>query len=112
MKRPIITLMTDFGLADHYVAAMKGVILGICPQAELVDISHEITPFSIEEGAYTLAQAWQCFPKGTIHLAVVDPGVGTSREPIIVSTMSNFFVVTNNGLITLVVQKSPFYETT
>jgi hypothetical protein len=112
MKRPIITLLTDFGLADHYVAAMKGVILGICPEAQLVDISHEITPFSIEEGAYTLAQAWECFPKGTIHLAVVDPGVGTSREPVVISTMQHFFVVPNNGLITLVLKTSHVYKTT
>jgi hypothetical protein len=112
MKRPIITLMTDFGLADHYVAAMKGVILGICPQAELIDISHEITPFSIAEGAYTLAQAWQCFPKGTVHLAVVDPGVGTAREPIVVSTMQHSFVLPNNGLITLVLKNSGVSRTT
>ncbi|HVW86655.1 MAG TPA: SAM-dependent chlorinase/fluorinase, partial [Bryobacteraceae bacterium] len=64
MKRPIITLLTDFGLSDHYAGAMKGVILGICPDAQLVDISHEITPFAITEGAYTLAQAWSCFPPG------------------------------------------------
>jgi hypothetical protein len=112
MKRPIITLLTDFGLTDHYVAAMKGVILGICPQAHLVDISHEITPFSIPEGAYTLAQAWQCFPKGTIHLAVVDPGVGTSREAIIVETMQHVFVLPNNGLITLVLKTSRVAKTT
>jgi len=104
--------MTDFGLSDHYVAAMKGVILGICPQAELVDISHEITPFSIAEGAYTLAQAWQCFPKGTVHLAVVDPGVGTAREPVVVSMMQHSFVVPNNGLITLVLKNSPVAKTT
>ncbi len=104
--------MTDFGLADHYVAAMKGVILGICPQAELVDISHEITPFSIAEGAYTLAQAWKCFPKGTIHLAVVDPGVGSAREPVVISTMQHFFVVPNNGLITLVLKTSPVSKAT
>lgn len=105
-------MLTDFGLTDHYVAAMKGVILGICPQAELIDISHEITPFSIEEGAYTLAQAWRCFPKGTIHLAVVDPGVGTAREPIIVSVMGHLFVLPNNGLITLVLKSSPLSRTT
>jgi len=74
MKRPLITLLTDFGSADHYAGAMKGVILGICPDAQLVDISHEITPYAVAEAAFTLAQAWTCFPVGTIHVAIVDPG--------------------------------------
>ena len=82
MKRPLITLLTDFGAGDHYVAAMKGVILGICPQAEIIDISHEIPAFQIGFGAYTLAQAASAFPSGTIHVAVVDPGVGTARRAI------------------------------
>ena len=82
MAPRILTLTTDFGLSDHYVGAMKGVILGICPRAHIVDISHEVTPFEIAEGAYLLAQAYACFPKGTVHIAVVDPGVGTdSAEP-------------------------------
>ena len=63
MKRPVITLLTDFGHTDHYAAAMKGVMLGICPNAQLVDISHEIPPYAITEAAFTLAQAWRYFPK-------------------------------------------------
>ncbi len=107
MKRPIVTLLTDFGLVDHYVAAMKGVILGICPQAELVDISHEITPFSIPEGAYTLAQAWECFPKGTTHLAVVDPGVGSDRRPIVAEVAGHRFVAPDNGLLSMILDAHP-----
>jgi len=101
MKRPVITLLTDFGLSDHYVAAMKGIILGICPQAEMVDISHEITPFAITEGAYTLAQAWHCFPKGTVHVAVVDPGVGGTRRAIVAEAGGHRFVAPDNGLLSL-----------
>lgn len=102
MKPPVITLLTDFGLADHYVAAMKGAILGICPQAQLVDISHEVTPFAISEAAYTLAQAWQNFPKGTTHLAVVDPGVGSTRRAIVAEVAGHRFVAPDNGLLTMV----------
>ena len=79
MSPSILTLTTDFGLDDHFVGAMKGVILGICPGAQIVDISHGVRPFEITEGAYTIAQAWRCFPPRTIHVVVVDPGVGTSR---------------------------------
>lgn len=102
MKEPLITLLTDFGLADHYVAAMKGVILGICPRARLIDISHQITPFAIPEGAYTLAQAWRYFPKGTVHLAVVDPGVGSARRAIAAEAAGHRFVAPDNGLLTMV----------
>ncbi len=102
MKEPIITLLTDFGLADHYVAAMKGVILGICPRAHLIDITHQITPFAISEGAYTLAQAWKYFPKGTVHLAVVDPGVGSARRAMAAEMEGHRFVAPDNGLLTMV----------
>jgi S-adenosyl-L-methionine hydrolase (adenosine-forming) len=102
MKEPVITLLTDFGLADHYVAAMKGVILGICPHARLIDITHQITPFSISDGAYTLAQAWKYFPKGTVHLAVVDPGVGSARRAMAAGIDGHFFVAPDNGLLTMV----------
>ena len=81
MRQPIITLTTDFGSSDHYVGAMKGVILGICPRARIVDISHEVAPFEIAEGAYTVAQAYRCFPEETVHVVVVDPGVGTRAAP-------------------------------
>jgi len=101
MKRPVITLLTDFGSLDHYVAAMKGVMLGICPGAHLVDISHEIAPYAIAEAAYTLAQAWQCFPKGTVHLVVIDPGVGSARRPILVEAAGHRFVAPDNGVLTM-----------
>jgi hypothetical protein len=102
MKEPVITLLTDFGLADHYVAAMKGVILGICPHARLIDITHQIAPFSISEGAYTLAQAWRYFPRGTVHLAVVDPGVGSARLAMVAEMEGHRFVAPDNGLLTMV----------
>lgn len=101
MKRPILTLLTDFGAADHYVGAMKGVILGICPDAQLVDISHEIAPYAIAEAAYTLAQAWNCFPKGAVHLVVVDPGVGSARRPILVEALGHRFIAPDNGVLTM-----------
>jgi S-adenosylmethionine hydrolase len=107
MKRPIVTLLTDFGTSDHYVAAMKGVILGICPQADLVDITHEIAPYSIAEGAYTLAQAWRCFPKGTTHLAVVDPGVGSKRRAIVAEAGGHRFVAPDNGLLSFILREYP-----
>jgi S-adenosylmethionine hydrolase len=106
-KRAIITLLTDFGLADHYVAAMKGVILGICPEARLVDISHEIRAFGIEDAAFTLGEAYPCFPKGTIHLVVVDPGVGSARRPLLVEADGHRFVGPDNGVLTLPTERDP-----
>jgi S-adenosylmethionine hydrolase len=102
MRKPIITLTTDFGLQDHYVGAMKGVILGICPQAQIVDISHEVKPFQIGEGAFLLAQAAACFPPKTVHVAVVDPGVGTARRPILVEAGGQYFVAPDNGVLAMI----------
>jgi S-adenosylmethionine hydrolase len=102
---PIITLLSDFGLKDPYVAEMKAVILKICPQANIVDISHEIKKFSIRMGAFTLAAASPYFPKGTIHVAVVDPGVGTKRRALLVETKDAFFIGPDNGLLMLAAQK-------
>ena len=107
MSRPILTLTTDFGLDDHYVGAMKGVILGICPEANIVDLSHGVRPFEITEGAYLIAQAWRCFPAGTVHVVVVDPGVGTSRRPILVEAGSQCFIGPDNGVLALVYQAVP-----
>src|SRR5579863_1874272 len=101
MKRPVITLLTDFGSADHYAGAMKGVMLGICPDAQLVDISHEIAPYAITEAALTLSLAWTCFPEGTVHLVVVDPGVGSARRPIAVAAAGHYFVAPDNGVLTI-----------
>lgn len=102
MSAPVITLLTDFGLSDHYVAAMKGVMLGICPAAQLVDISHEIAAYAITEAAYTLSQTWACFPEGTVHLIVVDPGVGSARRPVVVEAAGHRFVAPDNGVLTMV----------
>jgi len=102
MTTPIVTLTTDFGLSDHFVGVMKGVILGICPRAQVVDISHGVKPFEISEGAYLVAQAYRYFPKKTVHVAVVDPGVGTSRRPILVEAAGQYFVAPDNGVLSLV----------
>ena len=105
MRKPIITLLTDFGTKDHYVASMKGVILNINPQCLLVDITHQVNPYDIEEGAFILASAYSYFPKGTIHLSVVDPGVGGIRKPILIVTQNYFFVGPDNGLFTYIAQR-------
>ena len=111
----MITLTTDFGLKDPYAAEMKAVILGICPHAVIVDITHEIAKFNIRMGAYVLASATPYFPKGSIHVAVVDPGVGTQRRPIVIQTKQSFFVGPDNGLLILAAEKqdiTSIYELT
>jgi hypothetical protein len=102
----IITLLTDFGLDDYYVAAIKGVILSRCDPARLVDISHGIAPQNVVSAAYVLLGAYQQFPARTIHLAVVDPGVGSSRRSIILRTGRYDFVGPDNGLFSLVTPES------
>jgi hypothetical protein len=102
MAIPLVTLTTDFGLSDHYVGVMKGVILGICPRAQIVDISHKVKPFQIAEAAYLIAQAYREFPKKTVHVVVVDPGVGTSRRPILMEAAGQFFVAPDNGALAMV----------
>jgi S-adenosylmethionine hydrolase len=97
----IITLTTDFGVADWFVGAMKGVILGLQPRAVLVDITHEIAPGDIRAGAFALAASHGYFPRGTIHVAVVDPGVGSRRGAIAVQTTNYFFVGPDNGVLSL-----------
>lgn len=94
----IITLTTDFGLADEYVAVMKGVILARTPAARLVDISHQIRPQDVAQAAFTLAAAVPYFPEGSVHLAVVDPGVGSSRRIVALRAMNRFFVGPDNGI--------------
>lgn len=101
MARAIITLTTDFGLRDPYVAEMKAVILGINPNAAIVDLTHEIAKFDIRMGAYVLASASSYFPQGTIHVAVIDPGVGTRRRPIIIQTERASYVGPDNGVLIL-----------
>lgn len=106
----VITLLTDFGLSDHYVGAMKGVALGICPSAELIDISHDIAPYAVSDAAFTLSQAWPFFPSGTVHLIVVDPGVGSTRRPIVVEAAGHRFVAPDNGVLTMLYDAVPAHE--
>jgi S-adenosyl-L-methionine hydrolase (adenosine-forming) len=101
LARPIVTLTTDFGLNDHFVGTMKGVILDIVPQAEIVDICHSVQAFDILDGALALAQAYHYFPSGTVHLVIVDPGVGTARRPILASCEEYNFVAPDNGVLSL-----------
>jgi hypothetical protein len=98
----LITLTTDFGASDHFVGAMKGVILGIAPRARIVDITHQIAPFAVGEGTFTIAQAWRWFPRGTIHVAVVDPGVGSERRAILVEADGHRFIGPDNGLFSMI----------
>src|SRR6266581_4351131 len=95
----IITLLTDFGLPDSYVAEVKGVLLSLAPGATLVDVSHQVSPGDVRGSQYLLARAWQRFPPGTIHLAVVDPGVGTSRRALAAAAGGHWFVAPDNGLL-------------
>ncbi|MBL8230926.1 MAG: SAM-dependent chlorinase/fluorinase [Bryobacterales bacterium] len=105
MPRPIITLTTDFGTQDHFVGVMKGVILSIAPNAEIIDITHEIQPQQIAEGAFTIAEAYRWFPKKTVHVAVVDPGVGTARRPILVEGGGHRFLGPDNGIFSMVMER-------
>jgi len=100
--QPIVTLTTDFGVTDHFVGTMKGVILDIAPETQIVDISHAVQAFDVLDGALTIAQAYSYFPAGTVHLVIVDPGVGTARRPILVSTERHHFVAPDNGVLSLV----------
>ncbi len=106
MSAPPITLLTDFGLRDGYVGAMKGVLLTRSPGVQLVDLSHEIPPGAIDAGAYVLAQAALGFPEGTVHLAVVDPGVGSSRRGVVVEMDRHRYVAPDNGLLTLCLERA------
>jgi hypothetical protein len=101
--RKVITLTTDFGYADAYVAAMKGVILSLNPEVTLVDLCHLIAPQNISQTAFVLSSAVKYFPPGTIHLIVVDPGVGTSRRTIILKTPEYFFIAPDNGVLSYVI---------
>src|SRR5438046_2038370 len=97
----VVTFTTDFGTRDGYVGAMKGVVLGLCPDAQLVDITHEVPAFDVAAGAFALAQAGPWFPAGTIHVAVIDPGVGHARAEIVVEAGGKVFVGPDNGVLSL-----------
>jgi S-adenosylmethionine hydrolase len=102
---PIITLLTDFGQRDHFVGAMKGVILSIAPRTSMVDIAHDLDAYNIRQARFLLGQAWPCFPAKTIHVAVVDPGVGSNRRPILVQAAGHYFVGPDNGIFSSLIRR-------
>ncbi|MCC6796015.1 MAG: SAM-dependent chlorinase/fluorinase [Candidatus Hydrogenedentes bacterium] len=106
---PLITLTTDFGTRDPYVASMKGVIHSRCDNAQIVDLTHEIGPQDIFEAALFIAEATRWFPRGTVHCVVIDPGVGTARLPIAAQVNDQFFVCPDNGLLTFIAKESPLH---
>jgi S-adenosylmethionine hydrolase len=97
--QPLITLTTDFGINDNYVGIIKGIILHLNPKARIIDISHSVPPFDIGAGRYLLETSYRDFPSGTIHLAIIDPGVGTKRKAILLETPEFFFIGPDNGLL-------------
>ena len=101
-KSPLITLLTDFGNGDYFVAAMKGVILSLNPNALIVDITHDIPPQDIEAAAFTMFAAHSAFPEGTIHVAVVDPGVGSNRRAVLIEAANQFFIGPDNGIFSYI----------
>src|SRR6266705_2113149 len=105
MARPVIAMLTDFGARDHYAGTMKGVALGICPDATLVDISHEMPAHDVLAGALELAAAYRYFPAGTIFLVVVDPGVGSTRRGIAAEAGDYRFVAPDNGVLTAILDE-------
>ncbi len=105
MKR-VITISTDFGVVDYYAGAMKGVMLGINPDALIIDITHSIPKFDVLTGALTLNGFYSYYPVGTIHVAVVDPGVGSERRPIAIEADGNYFIGPDNGLFSIIYSRS------
>jgi S-adenosylmethionine hydrolase len=101
----LITFTTDFGLNDHYVGTMKGVILNINPGAQIVDICNAVQSFDVLDGALTIVQAYPYFPSDTVHLVVVDPGVGTTRRPLLVTTEKHVFIAPDNGVLSFVYER-------
>ena len=105
MRTATITLTTDFGVSDHYVGVMKGVIASINPKASVIDINHEVCPFNVAQGAFFVAQAYRYFPTETVHIAVVDPGVGTVRKSILVEAAGQYFVAPDNGILSQIYER-------
>src|SRR5918998_6534204 len=97
--RPLITLLTDYGTADGYVGEMKGVLLSRVPEAQLIDVTHDVPPQDVEHGRLSLARYWRRFPPGTVHLAVVDPGVGSARAALAVESDGRWLVGPDNGIL-------------
>ena len=110
MPARIVTLLTDFGVTDFYVGAMKGVILGVNPEAQIADISHNITQFDILDAGFTLSKAYSYFPTGTVHMVVVDPGVGTQRRPIVVRGDNHYFLAPDNGVLSFIYPEQEMLE--
>jgi S-adenosylmethionine hydrolase len=106
-RTPIITLLTDYGTKDHFVASMKAVILSISPQVQIVDISHDVPAHDILEAGFVLRSCFSYFPTRTIHVVVVDPTVGSSRKAIIVATDNHYFVAPDNGVLSLIYDAEP-----
>lgn len=109
-RRQVVTMTSDFGLSEHFVGVMKGVILNINPDVEIVDISHNVNSYDIFDAAFTLAQSYRFFPSNTIHMIVVDPGVGTARRPILARTMEYKFVAPDNGVLSLIYEREEALE--
>jgi S-adenosylmethionine hydrolase len=109
-RAPLITLLTDLGTADTYVGAMKAVILGLCPNAGIVDLCHGIAPQDVQEAAFLLDTVWGYCPQGTVHVIVVDPGVGSKRRVLAVEAHGHRFVAPDNGVLTYVLAKARDYE--
>ena len=105
LSNPIITLTTDYGTGDHLTGVLKGVILKILPSATIIDISHQVVAMDLLDGALTIGNAYSYFPPRTVHLVVVDPGVGTQRRPILVSADQHFFVAPDNGVLSMVYER-------
>jgi S-adenosyl-L-methionine hydrolase (adenosine-forming) len=101
----LVTLTTDFGSTDHFLGTMRGVILAVNPAAQVVDLCNAVNSFDVLDGAMTIAQAYRYFPTDTIHLVVVDPGVGTARRPLLVKTERHYFIAPDNGVLSLVMEK-------
>lgn len=108
---PVITLLTDFGTVDYFVGAVKGAILSVNPLAVIADITHEIPPQDIEAAAFTLLASYETFPPGAIHVAVVDPGVGSARRGIVVRAGEQFFIGPDNGIFTYIYDREPSHQT-
>jgi len=108
----IITLTTDFGQSDHYVAMMKGVILSINPNATIIDVTHQIPAHSIKEGSLIIKESYTYFPSGTVHVGIVDPGVGGTRRPLAILVDNHFFVGPDNGLFSPIIETQPHIQIT
>lgn len=107
---PVITLLTDFGTRDYFVGAVKGAILSVNSRAVIADITHKIPPQDVETAAFMLLASYQTFPSRTIHVAVVDPGVGSARRPIVARAAGQYFVGPDNGIFTYIYEREPTHE--